>query len=125
MNKNRSVLVFITKCVAIPAAAVFILFLLNIPYRKIDDEKYMDMWNLRMLGNQINEVEIANVGSSHGAYDFVYDALTEDGYSCFNFGSVSQTYQYDLALLREYGKHLDEGCVLSFPSPTFPSTMRR
>ena len=40
-----------------------------------------------MLGNQINEVEIANVGSSHGAYDFIYDELTEDGYSCFNFGS--------------------------------------
>jgi len=34
--------------------------------------KYMDMWNLRMLGNQIIEVEIANVGSSHGAYDFIY-----------------------------------------------------
>ncbi len=119
MSKNRAVFVFIIKCIAIPAAAVFILFLLNIPYRKIDDEKYMDMWNLRMLGNQIADVEIANVGSSHGAYDFIYDGLEEDGYSCFNFGSVSQTYQYDLALLKEYGKHLDEGCVLFIPVSYF------
>lgn len=119
MSKNRAVFVFIIKCIAIPAAAVFILFLLNIPYQKIDDEKYMDMWNLRMLGNQIADVEIANVGSSHGAYDFIYDGLEEDGYSCFNFGSVSQTYQYDLALLKEYGKHLDEGCVLFIPVSYF------
>lgn len=119
MNRKKTVLVFLIKCTAIPAAAVLILFLLNIPYRKIDDAKYMDMWNLRMLGNQINEVEIANVGSSHGAYDFVYDGLTQDGYSCFNFGSVSQTYQYDLALLAEYGKHLDEGCVVFIPVSYF------
>ncbi|MDE7232803.1 MAG: hypothetical protein K2N37_07005, partial [Lachnospiraceae bacterium] len=78
MKKNSKILTFIIKCIAIPAAAVLLLFLLNIPYRKIDDEKYMDLWNLRMLGNQIKEVKIANVGSSHGAYDFTYDELTED-----------------------------------------------
>ncbi len=119
MNRKKIILIFIIKCIAIPAAAVFILFLLNIPYREIDDAKYMDMWNLRMLGNQIEEVEIANVGSSHGAYDFIYDELTEDGYSCFNFGSVSQTYQYDLALLEEYGEHLDDGCVVFIPVSYF------
>lgn len=119
MGRKKTILVFTIKCIAIPAAAVLLLFLLNIPYREIDDEKYMDMWNLRMLGNQINEVEIANVGSSHGAYDFTYDELTEEGFSCFNFGSVSQTYQYDLALLQEYGKHLDEDCVLFIPVSYF------
>ena len=119
MKGKKTILVFTIKCIAIPAAAVLILFLLNIPYRKIDDEKYMDMWNLRMLGNQINEVEIANVGSSHGAYDFTYDELTEEGFSCFNFGTASQTYQYDLALLEEYGEHLDEGCVLFIPVSYF------
>ena len=119
MSPQKTILMFIIKCISIPAAAVIILFLLNIPYREIDDEKYMDMWNLRMLGNQINEVEIANVGSSHGAYDFIYDELTEDGYSCFNFGSVSQTYQYDLALLEEYGGHLDDGCVVFIPVSYF------
>ena len=119
MKKKKRIVPFIIKCFAIPAAAMFILYLLNIPYRKIDDEKYMDLWNLRMLGNQINEVEIANIGSSHGAYNFVYKDLEEQGYSCFNFGNASQTYTYDLALLKEYGKYIDEGCVLFIPVSYF------
>lgn len=119
MTRKKEVLTFIIKCIAIPAAAVLVLYLLNIPYRKIDDDKYRDLWNLRMLGNQIEDVEIANVGSSHGAYDFTYDGLSEDGYSCFNFGNVSQTYAYDLALLKEYGCHLEEGCVVFIPISYF------
>ncbi|MDE7428713.1 MAG: hypothetical protein K2N00_05500 [Lachnospiraceae bacterium] len=119
MKETSKTLIFIIKCIAIPATAILLIFLLDIPYKKIDDAKYMDLWNLRMLGNQINEVKIANVGSSHGAYDFTYDELTEAGYSCFNFGNVSQTYQYDLALLKEYGMYLDEGGVLFIPVSYF------
>lgn len=119
MKAKKEVLTFIIKCLAIPGAAVLLLYLLNIPYRQIDDDKYRDYWGLRMLGNQINEVEIANVGSSHGAYNFFYDDLTEEGFSCFNFGHASQTYAYDLALLKEYGKYLDEGCVLFIPVSYF------
>lgn len=119
MKTKKEVLSFIIKCIAIPGAAGLLLYLLNIPYRKIDDDKYRDYWGLRMLGNQINDVEIANVGSSHGAYNFFYDDLTEEGLSCFNFGHASQTYAYDLALLKEYGKYLDEGCVLFIPVSYF------
>lgn len=119
MKNNRKILLFIIKCIAIPGAAVLLIFLINIPYRQIDDEKYRDLWNLRMLGNQINEVQIANVGSSHGAYDFTYDELTKEGVSCFNFGNVSQTYAYDLALLQEYGNHLKKGCVVLIPVSYF------
>ena len=119
MQRKKEIITFIIKCIAIPGAAVLLLYLLNIPYRKIDDDKYMDLWNLRMLGNQISEVKIANVGSSHGAYDFTYDGLSGEGYSCFNFGNVSQTYAYDLALLKEYGNYLDDGCVLFIPVSYF------
>lgn len=119
MKKRKSFVIFLIKCIAIPAAAVLLLFLLNRSYRKIDDEKYMDMWNLGMLGNQVNNVRLANVGSSHGAYDFVYDSFTNAGVSCFNFGHTSQTYEYDLALLAEYGQHLEEGCVLFIPVSYF------
>lgn len=119
MKEKKTFLVFLIKCIAIPAAAVLLLFLLNRSYRKIDDEKYMDMWDLRMLGNQVNNVRLANIGSSHGAYDFVYDAFSEKGISCFNFGHTSQTYEYDLALLSEYGHHLDQGCLLFIPVSYF------
>ncbi len=119
MNRKKKVIPFVIKCIAIPAAAVLIIFLLNIPYRKIDDAKYMDLWNLRMLGNQIDEVEIANVGSSHGAYNFTYEDFEAQGYSCYNFGNASQTYTYDLALLKEYGKYLDQDCILFIPVSYF------
>lgn len=116
---KKSFPIFLVKCIAIPAAAVLLLFLLNRSYRKIDDEKYMDMWDLGMLGNQVDHVQISNVGSSHGAYDFVYDSLEARGITCFNFGHTSQTYEYDLALLAEYGRHLDAGCVLFIPVSYF------
>lgn len=117
--KKKSFPIFLIKCIAIPAAAVLLLFLLNRSYRKIDDEKYMDMWDLGMLGNQVNNVRLSNVGSSHGAYDFVYDSYTNAGVSCFNFGHTSQTYEYDLALLAEYGQYLEEGGVLLIPVSYF------
>lgn len=107
--KKKPFFIFLIKCIAIPAAAVFLLFLLNRSYRRIDDEKYMDMWDLGMLGNQVNHVQLSNIGSSHGAYDFIYDSFTQRGISCFNFGHTSQTYEYDLALLYEYGEYLEEG----------------
>lgn len=116
---KKSFPIFLVKCIIIPAAAVLLLFLLNRSYRKIDDEKYMDMWDLGMLGNQVNHVRLSNIGSSHGAYDFVYDSLEARGITCFNFGHTSQTYEYDLALLAEYGRHLDDGCVLFIPVSYF------
>lgn len=117
--KKKPFFIFLIKCIAIPAAAVFLLFLLNRSYRRIDDEKYMDMWDLGMLGNQVNHVQLSNIGSSHGAYDFIYDSFTQRGISCFNFGHTSQTYEYDLALLYEYGEYLEEGCVLLIPVSYF------
>lgn len=121
MKSKKNILKFIIKCITIPAAAMGIIYLLNIPYQKIDDEKYMDLWNLRMLGNQIpeDEIDFANIGSSHGAYNFDYTALEALNNTCFNFGNASQTYTYDLALLKEYGVYLDDECVLFIPVSYF------
>lgn len=121
MKEKKQVLKFIIKCIAIPAAAVFVIYLLNRPYKQIDDEKYMDFWDLRMLGNQIQpeQIDFANVGSSHGAYNFNYAKLEEQDKTCFNFGHASQTYAYDLALLKEYHEYLDEGCLLFIPVSYF------
>lgn len=119
MKKRKTFPIFLIKCTAIPAAAVLLLFLLNKSYRKYDNEKFTDMYGLWTLGQQTDHVKLANVGSSHGAYDFVYDSFTKDGISCFNFGHTSQTYEYDLALLAEYGHHMDKGCVLFIPVSYF------
>lgn len=121
MREKKQILKFIIKCIAIPAAAVFVIYLLNRPYKQIDDEKYRDFWDLRMLGNQIQpeQIDFANVGSSHGAYNFNYTMQEERNKTCFNFGHASQTYAYDLALLKEYGEYLDQGCLLFIPVSYF------
>lgn len=119
MRRKKTFIVFLFQCAAVTAVAVLLLFLLNRSYRKIDDEKYMDMWGLRTLGIHVDNIQLANLGSSHGAYDFVYDSFTKDSLSCFNFGHTSQTYDYDLALLSEYGHHLKKGCVLFIPVSYF------
>lgn len=123
MNQKKNnifpFLKLLLKCFAFPAAALLTIYLLNIPYQKIDRNKYLDLDKFLMLGNQINEVQVANIGSSHGAYDFVYTDLENRGYSCFNYGNVSQTFNYDYAILQEYGNYLAPGSVLFIPVSYF------
>lgn len=119
MNKKNDVVRFALKCILIPAAAVLIIYMLNIPYKKIDDLKYMDILNFNMLGVQYQEVHIGNLGSSHGLYDFSYDNIADRGYSCFNFANTSQSYNYDYAVLKEFGHYLTDGSVLFIPVSYF------
>lgn len=115
----KDMLKLLTKCLCITLAVTMIILGLNIPYQKIDDEKYMDLWNLQTLGNQIPYIQVANVGSSHGAYDFVYDGLLNRAIYGYNFGNVSQTYNYDLAMLKEYGDYIIPGGILFIPVSYF------
>ena len=100
-------------------SAVLIIYMLNKPYRKLDNEKYWDVAKFTMLGNQYQEVHIGNLGSSHGAYDFSYDKIMERGYTCFNFANTSQSYNYDYAVLQEFGHYMTSGSVLFIPVSYF------
>lgn len=119
MQKRYDVIRFALKCILIPAAAVFIIFMLNKPYRKLDNEKYWDIAKFTMLGAQYQEVNIGNLGSSHGAYDFSYDKIMDRGYTCFNFANTSQSYNYDYAVLKEYGHYMTDDSVLFIPVSYF------
>lgn len=119
MNKKIDVVRFALKCILIPAAAVLIIFMLNRPYKKIDDQKYMDILKFTMLGTDYQKVDIGNLGSSHGAYDFYYDDIMEKGYICFNFANTSQSYNYDYAILKEFGHYMADGSVLFIPVSYF------
>lgn len=120
-NKKQTLdfIKLIVKCLAFPAAALLVICLLNKPYRKIDEAKYLDLAKFSTLGNPVENIQVANIGSSHGAYDFVYTDLEERGYSCFNYGNVSQTFNYDYAILKEYGSYLAPGSVLFIPVSYF------
>lgn len=118
-RKKYDILRFALKCICIPSAALLIVYFLNRSYLKIDDEKYLDIAKFSTLGVDVHKVQIGNLGSSHGAYDFNYDALAEQGYECFNFANTSQSYDYDYAVLKEYGGYMTEGSILFIPVSYF------
>lgn len=119
MKKRSDIVRFITKCILIPAAAVAVLCCLNKPYQKIDEQKYADVIKFDMLGREYWEIHVGNLGSSHGAYDFNYNAILKKGYNCFNFANTSQSYDYDLAILQAYGQYMEEGSVMFIPVSYF------
>ena len=119
MKKIYDILRFALKCILIPTAAVFIIYALNKPYKKIDAEKYMDVIKFDLLRHSDEIIQVGNVGSSHGAYGFRYDDISEKGYSCFNFANVSQSFDYDMAVLKEFQDYIQEGSVLFIPISYF------
>lgn len=118
-KKKYDIVRFALKCILIPAAAVLILYAMNKPYKKIDEQKYMDIIKFEFLGDEYCEINIGNLGSSHGAYDFDYTDLQNIGFVCFNFANTSQSYDYDYAILKEYGQYMVDGSVLLIPVSYF------
>lgn len=122
MGKKSDVIRFALKCVLIPAAAVCLIFLLNLPYKKIDEQKYLEFMKYDTVGREYCEIHIANLGSSHGASDFIYDTVDDIaaiGYACFNFANTSQSFDYDYAMLKEFGDYLVKNSVLFIPVSYF------
>lgn len=119
MKKLYDALRFALKCILIPAAAILVIYCLNKPYRRIDADKYWDIAKFTTLEALYDDVQIGNLGSSHGAYDFDYTVLEERGYSCFNFANTSQSYNYDYAVLKEYGDYMTPGSVMFIPVSYF------
>ena len=119
MRKRFDIIRFALKCVLIPAAAMFLIYLMNKPYKAIDEQKYQDILKFDMLGRNYWEVHIGNLGSSHGAYDFVYDDIMSRGYVCFNFANTSQSFNYDYAILQQFGQYMVDGSVLFIPVSYF------
>ena len=119
MKKRYDIVRFFFKCILIPAAAVLVIYGLNKPYKEIDAQQYMDIVKFDSLGTYFWEIQIGNLGSSHGMYDFNYDRLTERGNVCFNFANTSQSFDYDYAILKEYVQYMDEKSVLFIPVSYF------
>ena len=119
MKNKYDMIRFALKCVLIPAAAVLLIYMLNNSYKKIDEQKYMDVTKFSMLGIHYQEVNIGNLGSSHGECDFSYDKIMSKGYTCFNFANTSQSYNYDYAVLKEFGHYMSDGSVLFIPVSYF------
>ncbi|MBP3771216.1 MAG: hypothetical protein J6I53_00825 [Treponema sp.] len=67
-------------------------------------------------------IELGNVGSSHGHYGLKYDAVPE--IQAFNFAMESQPYFYDYAMLNKYIDHFKENAVVLILVSYFEITRR-
>lgn len=57
-------------------------------------------------------IQVCNFGSSHGKWDYNYEDVIGEGYSCFNFGLGSQTLSYDYILMQRYGDRIGNGTIV-------------
>ena len=72
---------------------------------------YPDRYGVAQYDNIPSEIEVCNLGSSHGVHSYYYEEF-EDEYTCFNFALDSQGLSYDERILEEYKDSLKEGCVV-------------
>lgn len=81
---------------------------INSVYVRLDkrDLDYTNKFN-SIPGN----IEVCNVGSSHGLYGYNYMNLEKE-YTCFNFALVSQYPSYDYRLLDYYQDKLSDNCIV-------------
>lgn len=120
MKKIYDISRFLLKCLLIPAAAILIIFCLNKPYQKINEQKYLDITKFWIFEeDECPRIKVGNLGSSHGMYDFNYEPLEVRGYMCFNFANTSQSYDYDFAVLKEYAQYMDEDSIMLIPVSYF------
>ena len=120
MKKIYDISRFLLKCLLIPAAAILIIYCLNKPYRKINEQKYLDITKFWIFEeDECPQIKVGNLGSSHGMYDFNYEPLEMHGYECFNFANTSQSFDYDFAVLKEYAQYMDKDSIMLIPVSYF------
>lgn len=106
----KNVLIY-SVCLIVLLALINYVFTVVLHYTNVDA-------NIEPFLSMPEEIEICNLGSSHGMNGFCYDDYADD-YVCFNFGLPSQSLLYDYRLLYNYRGHLKEGAVVFIPISYF------
>lgn len=83
-----------------------------INYRYINTNKYKSMNDTNKFDLVPEEIEIANLGTSHGQYAFIYKDLD---ISSFNFAMPAQRLYYDHKLLKKHINNFKEDSTLIIP----------
>lgn len=105
------------KLLAIYASIIAVLVVIvNCWYIALD---HRDLNDTAKFDNVPYDIQICNLGSSHGLYGFNYEALSEQ-YTCFNFALNSQTLSYDARILEYYKEHIKEDAIV-FVTVSYPS----
>ena len=108
---------FIVKCVLSVCIVFCCLFYLDMMYEQKVSTGMSEVNVFRFVPENI---QIANVGSSHGQCDFNWDVLArERGYETFNFALTSQSFLYDYSLINMHREDFAPGSILFIPVSYF------
>lgn len=105
---------FILRLLSILTSTFLIILILNFYYVKT--EGYQTLNDLEKFSHIENNLEIVNLGSSHGMCSFDYSATDYNG---FNFGLNFQNLYYDYQLLLKFQKNLKNNCIVILPISLF------
>ncbi|AGT43417.1 SGNH/GDSL hydrolase family protein [Treponema pedis] len=67
-----------------------------------------------------DKIQLANLGSSHGEVNFIYDDFPE--YTAFNFGISGQRHSYNYVILKQYINTFEKNAVVILPISYFEIT---
>lgn len=98
------------KCLCMAAALAVLLYLLGVVYRVSGAEQRM--WTEDGTENfhpVPGNIDVAVFGASHAKHGV---RSGPEGHTFFNFALDSQTPQYDLAMMHQYGDHIKENAVV-------------
>jgi hypothetical protein len=87
---------------------IALLFILNVLY--VRTYGYACLSDTSRFFVASNNLDVVNLGSSYGRCDFDYSAI--DGIHGANLAVYSQNFYYDFEILKKYGNHLPQGCVV-------------
>lgn len=73
-----------------------------------------DDTDTRKFYNMPNQINIANMGNSHGLCSFNYADL-QDEYVCFNFALTAQSIEYDEGIMKQYINRMADNSVMIIP----------
>lgn len=108
---------FIVKSVLAVCITFCCLFYLDMMY---EQKVSTGMSEVNVFNFVPHNIQLANVGSSHGQCAFSWDALAaERGYETFNFALTSQSFLYDYSLINMHKDDFADGSILFIPVSYF------
>lgn len=102
---------FFCKCAVLFVLLCGVVFVLNFLYMRTNRGKWL--YDVTRFQHVPEQIELANVGSSHGLYSFYWNFVPE--LNAFNFATTGQKYFFDLAVLRQYALHIKENAIVLIP----------
>ena len=99
---------------------IIFIFLINARYVSTNHWKAENnVWKFNFVPD---DIQLANLGSSHGEVNFIYESFPQ--YKTFNFGISSQRYFWDYGILQQYIDSFAPNAVVLLPISYFGITTR-